>query len=118
MAPQETSEQSRFKWQTLEDGVRLLQVWKLDGPDTYPQVALLRVSIDFYLKYLRDPDSLVGYVNERNVFSKPVICAGPWVGLLSVKGKEYPPKIVITVVHSKRSTMILSAIPDLVEDSM
>ena len=100
------------KWQKLED-VRALRVWQFEDEDKFPQVTILRVTNATYLKLLQAPQSLMEFVNKNKMFAKDVIKVGPWVSLSSV-GKEQPPKCwVLTLLHGKQSTMLVSALPQI-----
>jgi hypothetical protein len=103
------------KWENV-DGPQALRVWQLEGPNIYPQISVLRVSNDAYLKFSQDPKSFMNFVNAHKVFSKDVIVAGPWVSLSSVDQKSNPPDWVLTIVHGKKSTMIVSALPQLKQE--
>jgi hypothetical protein len=101
-----------IKWENV-DGRQVLRVWQLEGPNIYPQISVLRVSNDAYLKFSQDPKGFMNFVNAHKVFSKDVIVAGPWVSLSSVDQRSNPPDWVLTIVHGKKSTMIVSALPQL-----
>jgi hypothetical protein len=104
-----------IKWENI-DGRQVLRVWQLEGPNIYPQISVLRVSNDAYLKFSQDPKGFMSFVNGHKVFSKDVIVAGPWVSLSSVDQKSNPPDWVLTIVHGKKSTMIVSALPQLKQE--
>jgi hypothetical protein len=53
------------------------------------------------------------FVNKHHVFSKDVIVVGPSVALSSLGRKEDSQDLVLTLVHGKKSTMIVSAVPQL-----
>jgi hypothetical protein len=100
------------KWEKLED-VRVLRVWQFEDKDKFPQVTILRVTNSTYIKLLQDPQSLMEFVNKHKMFAKDVIKVGPWVSLSSVD-KEQPPKCwVLTLLHGKLSTMLVSALPQI-----
>jgi hypothetical protein len=104
-----------INWENV-DGRQVLRVWQLEGPNIYPQISVLRVSNDAYLKFSQDPKGFMNFVNAHKVFSKDVIVAGPWVSLASVDQKTNPPDWVLTIVHGKKSTMIVSALPQLKQE--
>jgi hypothetical protein len=97
-----------LKWEKLRAGTEVLKVWVLDGPRVYPQVAVLRVSNAAYLEFSRDPKRFMKFVNLHQIFPKPVIVSGPWVSLSSIDQKA--------VVHGKMSSMIVSALPQLMQE--
>lgn len=100
------------RWEKLKEA-RVLRVWQFEDKDKFPQVTILRVTNETYIKFLQDPKSLMNFVNEHKMFAKDVIEAGPWVSLSSV-GKEQPPKCwVLTLLHGKLSTMLVSALPQI-----
>jgi len=61
----------------------------------------------------QDPKKFVKFVNVNKFFSKDVITAGPWVTLSSVEQDEDSPDWLLTLLHGKMSTMIVSALPEL-----
>jgi len=103
-------------WAKLTDDIQVLRTWQLEGADVYPQVSLLRVSNTAYQNYFRDPQGFMKFVNMNKVFSKDVIIAGPWVSLSSFDAKDESPDWVLTMVHGKMSTMIVSALPQLKQE--
>jgi hypothetical protein len=105
-----------LKWEKLRAGTEVLKVWVLDGPRVYPQVAVLRVSNAAYLEFSRDPKRFMKFVNLHQIFPKPVIVSGPWVSLSSIDQKADQPGWVLTVVHGKMSSMIVSALPQLMQE--
>jgi len=104
-----------IKWENV-DGSQMLRIWQLEGPNIYPQISVLRVSNDAYLKFSQDPKGFMNFVNEHQVFSKDVIVAGPWVSLSSVDQKSNSLDWVLTIVHGKKSTIIVSALPQLKQE--
>jgi hypothetical protein len=104
------------KWEKLRDGMEVLKVWALDGPRAYPQVSVLRVSNAAYLEFSRDPKKFMKFVNLHQIFPKAVIVSGPWVSLSSIDQKADQPGWVLTVVHGKLSSMIVSALPQLLQE--
>lgn len=104
------------KWVKLKDGAQILRVWHLDPPESYPQIAVLRISNAKYLKFFEDPEGLKEFVNANEVFSKPVNTVGAWVTLSSFNpnnSKSADPDWVLTLVHGKLSYMVVSALPQL-----
>jgi|ERR1700730_8866094 hypothetical protein len=97
------------QWEN-EGGELVLRLWQADQ---YPQIALLKVSNASFLKFFQDPNGFMDFVNQYQVFSKAVIVAGPWVSLSSVDPKDQQPDWVLTLIHGKMSTMIVSALPQL-----
>ena len=98
-----------LQWENVGD-TQVLRLWQ---SEEYPQTSILRVSNAAYRKFFQDPKGFMAFVNEHNIFSKDVIVAGPWVSLSSVDQKDNPPDWVLTLVHGKRSTMIVAALPEL-----
>lgn len=113
----EQKKMTPLKWVKLKDGAQILRVWRLDPPEAYPQIAVLRISNAKYLKFFEDPEGFKEFVNANEVFSKPVNIAGPWVSLSSNPNnpKGGDPDWVLTLVHGKLSTMVVSALPQLTE---
>jgi hypothetical protein len=105
-----------LEWEKLPDGVQMLRVWQLEGEKLYPQVAVLRVSNAEYLKFFQDPQGFLKFVNANKVFSKDVIVAGPWVSLSSYVPKDETSGWLLTLYHGKLSTMLVSALPQLVQE--
>jgi hypothetical protein len=105
-----TTARASIKWETV-DGSLVLKVWQLEGANSWPQTTIVRVSNDSYKKYSQDPKRFVKFVNMHKFFSKDVITAGPWVTLSSVQ--QDVDWWVLTLVHGKASTMIVSALPQL-----
>jgi hypothetical protein len=101
-----------LRWEAAE-GTQVLRLWQLEGPNTWPQISVLRVSNSTYLKFSQNPKGFMEFVNAHKVFSKDVILAGPWVSLSSVDQKNDPTDWVLTIEHGKMSTMIVSALPQL-----
>lgn len=104
-----------FQWENV-DGAQVARLWQVEGASVYPQISVLRVSNNTYLKFSRDPKGFMKFVNAHKVFSKDVIVAGPWVSLSSVDQKDDPPDWVLTLVHGKMSTMIVAALPQLKQE--
>jgi hypothetical protein len=103
-----------MKWEKLDaDGTQVMKVWEEEGPNVWPQIAVLRLTNATYLKFSRDHSAFMGFVNAHNVFSKPVIVAGPWVSLSSMDAKNASPDWMLTAVHKIESTMIVAALPQL-----
>ena len=114
--PAHSQYRGSLKWEKLENA-QVLKVWQLAGKDVYPQVAILRVSNQDYIRFLQGPKDLVAFVNQHDVFSKKVTVAGPWVSLSSVDEKKPDPDSwVLTLLHGKLSTIIVSALPELQEE--
>jgi hypothetical protein len=105
-----------LKWEKLRDDTQLLRVWELDGADAYPQVSVLRVSNAAYLEFAQDPKGFMKFVNNHEIFPKAVIVSGPWVTLSSIDQKADQPGWVLTLVHGKMSSMIVSAMPQLMQE--
>lgn len=101
-----------IQWETV-DGSRVLRLWQLEGPQSWPQITVMRVSNATYQKYSQDPKKFVKFVNVKKFFSKDVITAGPWVTLSSVEHDEDSLDWLLTLMHGKLSTMIVSALPEL-----
>ena len=104
------------KWEKLGDGMEVIRVWELEGPDPYPQVSVLRVSNAVSLEFSRDPKKFMKFVNQHQIFPKPVIVSGPWVSLSSIDQKADQPGWILTIVHGKLSTVIVSALPQLLQE--
>jgi hypothetical protein len=107
-----TTAKSSIQWETV-DGSQVLKLWQLEGPKSWPQTTIVRVSNETYKKYSQDPRKFVKFVNVHKFFSKDVITAGPWVTLSSVEQDVDSPNWVLTLVHGKASTLIVSALPQL-----
>jgi hypothetical protein len=105
-----------LKWEKLRDGMELLKVWELEGPSAYPQVSVLRVSNAAYQEFSRDPKEFMKFVNQHQIFPKAVIVSGPWVTLSAIDQKADHPGWILTLLHGKRSTMIVSALPQLMQE--
>lgn len=104
-----------LKWQNVEAG-QVVRLWQLEGPTAYPQVSVMRVSNSQYLKFSQNPRAFMEFVNQKKVFSKAVIEAGPWVTLSSVDQQGAPLEWVLTLLHGKRSTLIVAALPELKQE--
>ena len=94
----------------------MMKLWQVEGKEVWPQVSVLRVSNAQYLKFSQDPKGFMDFVNVHKLFSKPVIVAGPWVSLSSVDQKDDSSDWVLTLLHGKRSTMIVAALPQLKQE--
>jgi hypothetical protein len=108
-------EQSSVHWEIV-DGIQVAKLWQLDGPDVWPQVTIARVSNADYLKFFQDPQGFMDFVNKQEFFSKPVIEAGPWVTMSSVESTA-PQTWALTLMHGKRSSLIVAALPHLMRES-
>jgi hypothetical protein len=104
-----------MQWEKV-NGTQVMRIWQVEGKDIWPQISVLRVSNATYLKFSQDPKGFMKFVNEQKVFSKDVIVAGPWVSLSSVDQKDASPDWVLTMVHGKRSTIIVAALPQLKQE--
>ena len=78
-----------IQWETV-DGSRVLRLWQVEGPQSWPQITVMRVSNATYQKYFQDPKKFVKFVNVNKFFSKDVITAGPWVTLSVGVAAEVP----------------------------
>lgn len=105
-----------LKWESLRDDTQVLRVWELDGESAYPQISVLRVSNAAYSEFSQDPKGFMKFVNLHQVFPKAVIVSGPWVSLSSVDQKADQPGWVLTLIHGKLSTMIVAAMPQLMQE--
>lgn len=105
-----------LKWHKLKEGVEILKVWELEGKDAYPQLALVRVSNDDYFKFSKDPKGFMSFVNTNKVFSKDVVVSGPWVTLSAIDQKADQLGWVLTLLHGKLSWLIVSALPQLLQE--
>ncbi|PYX05721.1 MAG: hypothetical protein DMG84_21170 [Acidobacteria bacterium] len=105
-----TSAQS-VKWESFEN-IRVLRVWQLESTDTYPQIALARVSNQDFQKFVQDPNALVTFVNKHKVFSKDVRAATPWASLMSTNYAGDPDEWLLTLSHGKTSMMAIASQPD------
>jgi hypothetical protein len=99
-----------LEWE-LADGIQVMSLWKVEGPSVWPQIAVLRMSNDNYLKFFQDPKGFMKFVNDQKVFSKDVIEVGPWVSLSSVDAKDNSPDWALTVAHKAHSRIFVSALP-------
>jgi hypothetical protein len=104
------------KWKILKEGMEVLKVWELEGPDAYPQVSVLRVSNAVYFEFSRDPKEFMKFINLHEIFPKAVIVSGPWVSLSAIDQKADQPGWILTLVHGKLSTVIVSALPQLMQE--
>lgn len=105
-----------INWEILPEDIQVLRVWQLDGKqDTYPQIAVLRVSNGTYLKFFQDRDGFKTFINNNQVFPKPVNQVLAWVSLSSVVSvpEDPSPTWVLTCVHGKTSLSACSALPQL-----
>jgi hypothetical protein len=112
-----TTAKSSIQWETV-DGSQVLRLWQLEGPKLWPQTTIMRVSNPTYQKYFQDPKKFVQFVNAHKFFSKDVITAGPWVTLSSVQQDVDSPNWVLTLMHGKSSTLIVSALPQLITEEV
>jgi len=105
-------EQSKItlQWE-LAEGTQVMRLWKVEGADVWPQIAILRMSNDDYLRFFQDPKGFMKFVNDQKVFSKDVIEVEPWVTLSSVDLKAHSPKWLLTVRHRVHSRICVSALP-------
>jgi len=113
---QETSSQTAnpsskgLQWQIV-GAVKVLRIWQLDPPDTYPQVAVLLVTNDDYQKFVQNPDGLRQFANINKVFSKDIKKVGPWETLSNLNYAD-PPGFVFTLVHQKTSMMVVAGVQE------
>jgi hypothetical protein len=94
--------------------MEVLKVWQLEGETVWPQVVIARLSNSQYQKFSDDPEAFMNFVNDNNFYPIAVIKAGPWVTLSSVDGQAEPKEWLLTLMHGKQSTLIVSALPKLV----
>lgn len=107
-----------INWEKLPEDIQVLRVWQLDGKQyTYPQISVLRVSNDTYLKFFQDRKGFKTFINENQVFPKPVNEVLAWVSLSSVVPEDQAPVWVLTCVHGKTSLSACSALPQLSAES-
>jgi hypothetical protein len=113
---QETSSQTGnpsskgLQWEILGT-IKVLRIWQLDPPDTYPQIAVLLVTNDDYQKFVQNPDALRQFANKIKVFSKDVNKVGPWETLSNLNYAD-PPGFVITLVHQRTSMMVVAGVQE------
>ncbi|MBV8051436.1 MAG: hypothetical protein JOZ80_09620 [Acidobacteriaceae bacterium] len=100
------------EWQVV-DGIPVLKVWELNPHDEFPEISILKLTNEEYQKFAKHPKGFVEFVNKHKIFSKPVIVAGPWVTLSSVEEEPETHGWILTGVHGKLSTLIISALPQL-----
>jgi hypothetical protein len=108
--PAEAQSKATLQWE-LADGIQVMRLWKVEGASVWPQIAILRMSNDNYLKFFQDPKGFMKFVNDQKIFSKDVIEVGPWVSLSSVDPKDHSPDWAITVLHRPQSRIFVSALP-------
>jgi hypothetical protein len=104
--------EASLQWEDVE-GAQVMRVWQAEGEHVWPQVSLMRVPHALYHKFSQDHGWFMEFVNKHHVFSKDVIVVGPCVALSSLGRKEDSQDLVLTLVHGKKSTMIVSAVPQL-----
>jgi hypothetical protein len=102
-----------LQW-TEVDEIPILKLWQ--DPSQYPQTVVMTVSHAEYLKFSKDPNGFMKFVNEHDVFSKPVIFAGPWVSLSSLEQEGGPSEWVLTLGHGHRSTLTVAALQKLKDE--
>jgi hypothetical protein len=108
--PGQEQSQATLQWE-LAGGIQVMRLWKVEGANVWPQIALLRMPNDDYLKFFQDPKGFMKFVNDQKVFSKDVIEVGPFVTLSSVDLKDHSPEWLLTVRHKVHSTICVSALP-------
>lgn len=101
------------EWKKAE-GIPVLRLW--DDPDVYPQTAVARMSHSEYLSFSKDRERFMEFVNKNKIFGKDVIFAGPWVSLSSDEFESHPSEWMVTMLHGKKSTIIVAALPQLEEE--
>jgi hypothetical protein len=104
-------------WKKLTESVEVLKVWELKKGQ-YPEIAIMNVSHDQYLKFSRDPKGFMDFVNAQKVFSKAVIVSGSWVTLSAIDQKAHHTRWILTLDHGKESWMIVSALPALEDEHL
>jgi hypothetical protein len=109
-----TQSDAPLRWESLGGAISLLRLWQ--DSKAFPQLSIMRVSNSDYLKFSQDPLGFMKFVNQQRVFSKHVIEAGPWVTLSSVAPKNEPPDWVLMLLHGKMSTMLVAALPQLIQE--
>ena len=104
------------RWEKVHS-LEVLKVWELHGRK-WPQVTIVRISNANYIKFLQDPKAFMEFVNKNKFFTKDVIKAGPWVSLSSVDEERPDPNCwILTLMHGKASSLIVSALPELPGDN-
>jgi hypothetical protein len=104
-------------WEPVGD-IDVVKLWKLEGPNTWPEIVIVRMSNAEYQKYSHDPNAFMDFANKNALFSKPAILAGPWVGLSYVDKHEPPPDDwILLAEHGKMSSLIVAALPKLVVEN-
>jgi len=99
-----------LQWETV-GAIKVLRIWQLDSPDTYPQIAILRVTNDDYQKFVQNPDALRQFANKTKVFPKDVNKVGPWESLSNLNYAD-PPGFVITLLHQRTSMIVVAGVQE------
>ncbi len=94
------------------DHTHVLKVWELEK-NVWPEIALLRVPHQTYLKFFESCDKYMDFLNSNRIFSKDVILIGPWVTVSSVVPNHTATDWVLMMMHGKQSTVATSAIPSI-----
>jgi len=102
------------KWERLNDQTEVFRVWKTEGTDVYPQIALLRVRAAGSEKFPESPFDLSKFINDNHIFPADVRTSGPVVSLAGV-GTETPSGYLFVMSHSRTSAIVVSMLPLLPE---
>src|SRR5439155_24011013 len=73
--PAHSQYRGSLRWEKLENA-QLLKRWQLAVKDVYPQVAIVRVSNQYYIKILQAPQDKVTFVSQHDVVAKKAVVAG------------------------------------------
>lgn len=106
-----TAELEAISHWTEADGIPVLKFW--ENPKEFPQTIVMKVSHSQYLKFSKDPEGFMKFVNDNHLFGKPVVFAGPWMSISSVGQRDEPSGWFLLAGHGKQSTMIVAALPEL-----
>jgi len=102
------------QWEPLDNQTEVFRVWKTEGTEVYPQIALLRVQAAGSAKFLQSPSALSDFINQNQIFPVKVRTSGPIVSLAGV-GTETPSGYLFVFSHSRTSAIVVSMLPLLPE---
>jgi len=103
------------QWQQLDDQTEVLRVWEVESnPDSWPEIALLRVQPNRYQEFLQNPAALYRFVNDNSIFRNRVRTNGPAMSLAGV-GTETPSGYLFVLSHSRTSAMLVGGLPLLTQ---
>lgn len=94
------------KWETLEDGTRVVRLWKTAGPE-WPELAVLELPAQNYKTLKENPSE---YMNKENIFPKKVNPGAHCVELTAAS-KEYAGLWYAIAPHKNPSWSLVAAFP-------